>query len=232
MMEEWRPVVGYEDIAEVSNLGDVRTIARLTRSNRPVAPRYLTKMVDKDGYLKVGLNRDGHQRKVGIHRLVAEAFVTGSGPMVNHLNGIKNDNAATNLEWCDASRNEKHAYEIGLKHRSPNTYPGKSHSKFGGLIKAKNLETGDEFILEGRRHVEMHGFNQTCVLKCARGGSPSHRGHSFTFLQGESAMSALAAVEQYRKQQEELERQRREDERLAGFDFTRMLLQKLGLRVK
>ncbi|MDT0176903.1 hypothetical protein Q9R34_12745 [Enterobacter sp. BRE11] len=46
------------------------------------------------------------------------------------------------------------------------------------------------------------------------------------------AMSAPAAVEQYRKQQEELERQRREEERLAGFDFTRMLLQKLGLRVK
>ena len=45
-------------------------------------------------------------------------------------------------------------------------------------------------------------------------------------------MSAPSAVEQYRKQQEELERQRREDERLAGFDFTRMLLQKLGLRAK
>ena len=49
---------------------------------------------------------------------------------------------------------------------------------------------------------------------------------------GWQAVNAPAAVEQYRKQQEELERQRREDERLAGFDFTRMLLQKLGLRVK
>jgi len=45
-------------------------------------------------------------------------------------------------------------------------------------------------------------------------------------------MNAPAAAEQYRKQQEELERQRREDERLAGFDFTRMLLEKLGLRGK
>ncbi|WP_312631558.1 hypothetical protein [Pantoea piersonii] len=45
-------------------------------------------------------------------------------------------------------------------------------------------------------------------------------------------MKAPAAVEQYRKQQEELERQRREEERLAGYDFTRMLLEKLGLRVK
>ena len=49
---------------------------------------------------------------------------------------------------------------------------------------------------------------------------------------GESAMNAPTAVELYRKQQEELERQRREDERLTGFDFTRMLLQKLGLRAK
>lgn len=37
-------------------------------------------------------------------------------------------------------------------------------------------------------------------------------------------------TEQYRQQQEALERQRKEEERLADYDFTRMFLERLGLR--
>lgn len=45
-------------------------------------------------------------------------------------------------------------------------------------------------------------------------------------------MINTAHAEQYRKQQEELERQRKEEERLADYDFTRMMLDALGLRKK
>ncbi|MGE1562174.1 HNH endonuclease [Pantoea septica] len=174
---------GYEDVAEVSNIGNVRTFNRFTRNGRPVSARELTKLTDKDGYLIVGLNRDGYQRKIGIHRLVAMAFISGSGSMVNHLNGIKSDNRAENLEWCDASRNEKHAYQLGLKRRPQNTYPGSRHSRFGGFIVAKNISTGRETILEGRRDIESKGFSQSCVLRCVHGKSAAHKGHTFKFLE-------------------------------------------------
>lgn len=186
MKEKWAPVPGYENIAEVSNLGNVRTFDRIARSGRPFLARELSKIPDKDGYLMVGLNRDGYQKKIAIHRLVAMAFVSGSGPMVNHLNGIKSDNRSSNLEWCDASRNERHAYEIGLKRRSPNTYPGRSHSRFGGFIAAKNISSGETFILEGRRNIEAHGFSQNCVIRCAKGLRASHKGHTFHFLKDEN----------------------------------------------
>ena len=52
-----------------------------------------------------------------VHRLVAEAFIenTNNYKCVNHINGIKSDNNASNLEWVSHSVNNSHAYKTGLK---------------------------------------------------------------------------------------------------------------------
>lgn len=52
-----------------------------------------------------------------VHRLVAMAFVKGmvSGKEVNHIDGNKRNNAASNLEWVTKSENQLHAYKIGLR---------------------------------------------------------------------------------------------------------------------
>jgi hypothetical protein len=65
-----------------------------------------------------------------IHRLVALAFIENEfdKPCVNHIDGNKNNNNASNLEWCTFSENEKHSYQI------LNKRPVKSGSgKFGEL---------------------------------------------------------------------------------------------------
>ena len=58
---------------------------------------------DKDGYLITSI--DGKSKKV--HRLILETFIINKNnyPMVNHINGIKNDNRLCNLEWVSASQN-------------------------------------------------------------------------------------------------------------------------------
>ena len=68
------------------------------------------------GYLRIGLVLNGKQKFYFIHRLVAETFLVNSNckPQVNHINGIKNDNKLSNLEWCTCSENQIHAFKIGL----------------------------------------------------------------------------------------------------------------------
>jgi hypothetical protein len=69
--------------------------------------------VNRDGYLYVILQQP---RRVPVHALVAEAFLGGRPSKfdVNHLNGVKTDNRAANLEYCSRGDNHRHAYQIGL----------------------------------------------------------------------------------------------------------------------
>lgn len=85
--EEWRPVVGWEGLYEVSSHGRVRSCKVL----RPG----LT-----NGYKRVVLCDDGRRVTRGVHILVAEAFCGDrSGPLVRHLDGTRDNNRATNLAF-------------------------------------------------------------------------------------------------------------------------------------
>ena len=79
--------------------------------------RLVKQQISNVGYLRVELWRDGIGRKYSVHRLVAEAFVLNPDghTEVNHLDGDKTNNHASNLEWTTRSGNQKHAYRLGLQ---------------------------------------------------------------------------------------------------------------------
>ena len=90
-MEEWRDVVGYEGLYEVSDLGKVRS----SYTGRILSPGI------SQGYYYVALYKDGIRHNKQVNRLVAEAFLPNVKryPLVHHKNEIKTDNELSNLEW-------------------------------------------------------------------------------------------------------------------------------------
>ena len=107
MKDVWKDVVDYEGLYKVSNLGRVWSV----RKNIILYKRLRT-----DGYLTVRLSGDFNKKDIAIHRLVAMAFAenTHNKPCVNHVDGNKLNNKATNLEWVTVEENNIHALNMGL----------------------------------------------------------------------------------------------------------------------
>ena len=104
--KEWKPVVGYEGLYEVSSDGDVRN----AKTGRVLKPGR-----GKDGYLQLCLCHLGRSRTFSIHRIVAIAFIKNPNgkEQVNHKDGVKTNNNVKNLEWSTPSENLTHAWVNG-----------------------------------------------------------------------------------------------------------------------
>lgn len=120
LKKEWKEIKGYEGKYIISNYGEVISLPRYKKNKNKiqyVEPKELSKYVSlTNGYVYVYLCNNGKNRNARLHRLVAETFIpnTNNLPQVNHIDGNKINNRIDNLEWCNQSENEKHAYRIGL----------------------------------------------------------------------------------------------------------------------
>lgn len=102
-IEEWRPIVGYEGLYEVSNLGRVRSFKWGREEIRKLH-------ITKKGYLEVGLCKEGKQKMFKVHRLVAQAFIPNPEglPVINHRDENPKNNKVDNLEWCTYKYNSNY----------------------------------------------------------------------------------------------------------------------------
>ena len=84
---------------------------RVWSNNRKNGIERFMKQYEMDGYLNVGLYKDGKQKKFRVHRLVAQAFITNleNKPYINHIDGDRKNNCVSNLEWCTQRENVIHA---------------------------------------------------------------------------------------------------------------------------
>lgn len=120
--EIWKPIE-ENPVYLVSNYGRVRTIdhpvwCRVNNSYSIRKGRFCTPTNNNSKrYWRVGVQINNRQKHLAIHRLVAKAFIPNPNnlPQINHIDGDKNNNKVSNLEWCNNGYNQAHAWKNSLK---------------------------------------------------------------------------------------------------------------------
>lgn len=131
-VEEWKAVVGFEDRYEVSSFGQVRSIPYIKKGKNingifsfKTTGKLLKQCESTDHYLQIQLSKNNCKRGTGVHRIMAEAFIPNPDnlPQVNHIDGNKQNNHISNLEWCSAQHNVIHSYTLGLACNKQERHP-------------------------------------------------------------------------------------------------------------
>lgn len=185
--EEWRPIVGWENLYAISNLGRVSSFERLVVGSRRKCmrynkPRVLSPRKSKTyngGYYAVDLKNDGKTHKVYIHRLVALHFIPNNNPTkteVDHINRNTLDNRVENLRWVSHSENL----------RNPNTVSALKQSHKGNRNAPRKAVV--RFIGDDIKHYEsmadarIDGYQSAAIFRCCRGLQQEHKGARWMYL--------------------------------------------------
>lgn len=166
-MENWKAIDGYEGLYQVSNLGRVKSLK--CGKERILKPRKHT-----GGYLLVNLHKDGYQKTVKIHRIVAEAFIPNPNNLetVNHKDEVKTNNTVGNLEWMSRKDN--------INYGTHNKRAGEAHSKQVQMFDKFTGELLGTFpsLMKARR---VTGIAQQHISSCCLGKLKSAGGYVWRY---------------------------------------------------
>lgn len=109
MKERWKPIPGYLNY-EVSNYGQVRSVARTDAKGHKRKGKILKQYPDGYGYMQVTLYNYGKGRSAKVHQIVMKTFVgqCPKGYQVNHIDENKANNRINNLEFVTPKQNSNH----------------------------------------------------------------------------------------------------------------------------
>ena len=187
--EEWRDVVGYEGYYMVSNLGRIlaskRDIVYKNGRIHHLEPKLVKPQVMPNGYIQVRLWKDNKEKKMYVHRIVGEAFISNPNnyPEIDHIDAIRDNNVVSNLQWVSRSMNKL----------NPITRKRNSESKKGNLaliertskpvVRINPNNPNDVKIYPSAKSAgEIEGFNWSHIGDVCRGERNKSQGYYWKFL--------------------------------------------------
>ena len=154
MEEVWKPIVGWEGLYDVSNLGRIRNAkTKYIRSPN----------INADGYEWLTLTKYINKKKklvwFTVHSLVARTFLPNPLGLeeVDHKDRNKTNNVVDNLEWVTRSENQK---RVGTDKAKGKRVPVAQYTLEGELV---------SMYRSAHQAMRITGVNQGGILKCAKG---------------------------------------------------------------
>jgi hypothetical protein len=163
--EIWKDVPNSSGNYKVSNMGRVLSV----RFNRIIATS------ENNCYIQFCFGRDNITNRrllESVHVLVAKLFI-GERPVgleVNHINGRKNDNKVSNLEYVTPKENIHHMLKMGL--RKPRN---------GKPIRGVSIEDGSVIEYSSIRFAQRDGFSKGNIFNVIGGLYKQHKGYVWSF---------------------------------------------------
>jgi hypothetical protein len=178
--EEWKDVVGYEGLYQVSNIGRIRSLDTYAYNGVTYffkRGRVLKLKFDDKGYYRVNLYKNGKCKIWLVNRLVALAYIPNPQnlPYVGHMNDVKTDNNVSNLYWTNASENLMHnGMHLKIAAKRDITKVIKALSvPVVGVSKSKTV------YFDSMQDAQRHGFDCGKISMCVNGKRKTHKGYKW-----------------------------------------------------
>ena len=157
-MEHWKEIDGFEGLYEISDQGRVKILKYGKEKILKPGKKHC-------GYLHVGLYKDGQNKMLLVHRLVAGAFIPNPNNLdtVNHKDEDKTNNFASNLEWMSIADNKRYSANKSVQMFDKKT--GELLATFPSLREAARVT----------------GINQGDISSCCKGKLKSAGGYIWRY---------------------------------------------------
>lgn len=170
-MEIWKDILGYEGYYQASNLGNIKSLDRVFIQKNGIQTTKRGKILSPKndrGYLRVGLVKNKKRTMLGVHRLVALAFIKNpfNKEQVHHIDKDKSNN----LMWVSCTENNN----LGTKLI-------RSSIKQGTPVKRVNKQTGSEKYYNSLSEAGRDGFSRTSVTNACRRNNNLYNGFLWYF---------------------------------------------------
>lgn len=187
LQEIWLPINGFESFYEISNIGNIKALAKTIDIGigrlQHHAEKLMKTNIASNGYLMVRLTTNKVSKTFTVHRLVALHHVPNPNNynILNHKDGNKRNPAADNLEWSTYGNNAIHAYATGLRKPAWKGKFNKYHHRTKPVIQ---LDFNGNFIKEWESSslaAKSYGINPEGIKMASRGQRDNYKGYIWKY---------------------------------------------------